>query len=348
MLGLDQFVPPHSRGSSHGETRLFREVCYEGTHYTSLTEASYDAWTELGKAAGRELMRPARALLIGTPDAEPLAKHLPNVREQTDRFEELTAVEMCARFPAFVLRRDEMAVLETRAGILEPEACIEALLSRARAAGAALRSNAPVLGWEAEKGGLRVRCEDAEYRARKLILAAGAWTSTLTPGLDLPLEVERTVQFWFEPTPASAETVDAEAWPAWVWEHAPGSSWYGFPRTARGIKMGLHRLSGRRADPNTVERTVGEDEEALMRRVIDRHMPVANGPRNDASVCMYTTTPDEAPILDRHPDCPIVAIFTGGSGHCFKFAPVLGDLLADLSADEEPAIDLAPYRIDRF
>ena len=218
-----------------------------------------------------------------------------------------------------------------------------------RFGGADFRFGERVTGWVRGPEGVRVRTDAGEYTARRVAFAVGAWTGPLFPELDLPLEVERTVQFWFEPTdPDRAAELEPDRSPAWVWEYGPRTTWYGFPRTARGVKVGMHVEDGRLTDPDLVRRDVSADEETAMRGVLGRFMPAAGGPLAEASVCMYTNTPDEAFVLDRHPDCPDVAIFGGGSGHGFKFARVLGGLLADLLTDVEPAFDLAPFRVDRF
>jgi len=220
------------------------------------------------------------------------------------------------------------------------------LQRRASELGADLRFDEPVIEWSASASGVRIRTERGEYPARRLAIAAGAWTPQLLPGLPLPLEVERTVQYWFEP--AGEHTLALPDGPAWVWELEREGTWYGFPPTARGLKAGMHFQAGRGTAVERVDREVGAAETEALRRLFGRYAPGVAGALTHASVCLYTNTPDEDFILDRHPDRPAVVLFAGGSGHAFKFAPVLGSLMADLLTDHPSSRDLPPLSIDRF
>ena len=252
--------------------------------------------------------------------------------------------EIGARFPWLRPDPGTVAVYERGAAILSLEACIEAMLEAAE--GAELHFDEPAVEWSASASGFRVRTERGAYPARRLAIAAGAWTPQLLPELSFPLEVERTVQYWFEPAGEHADTL-AEG-PAWVWELEREGTWYGFPPTARGLKAGMHFQAGRGTDVERVDRKVGASETEALRRLFGRYAPGVAGALTHASVCLYTNTPDEDFILDRHPGHPGVVLFAGGSGHAFKFAPVLGSFMADLLADEPPGRALPIFSIDRF
>ncbi|MXX77762.1 MAG: FAD-dependent oxidoreductase, partial [Gemmatimonadales bacterium] len=229
----------------------------------------------------------------------------------------LSEEEVVERVPWLRPDPGTVTLYEPGAAILSLEACIEAMLEEA--ANADLRFGEPAVEWSASALGVRVRTERGEYPARRLAIVAGAWTPQLLPELSLPLEVERTVQYWFEPSGPHADRLAAG--PAWVWELERRGTWYGFPPTARGLKAGMHFQAGRRTDVKRVDREVGTAETEDLRRLFARYAPGVAGPLAHASICLYSNTPDEDFILDRHPDHPGVMLFAGGSGHAFKFAP---------------------------
>ncbi|WP_420634918.1 N-methyl-L-tryptophan oxidase [Candidatus Palauibacter sp.] len=345
VLGLDRYRPPHTLGSAHSDTRMIREAWYEGSLYMPLVQEAYRRWARLEVSSGRTLVRTTGGLMMGPRDGRvfagrPLAEV---VRDDSDCIS-LSAEDVADRFPWLRPDPGTITIYEPRAGVLGLEACLEA--SRDAAADADLHFDEPVAEWSASASGVRIRTDRREYRARRLAIAAGAWTPQLLPGLGLPLEVERTVQYWFEPGGVHADALAAG--PAWVWELERGGTWYGFRPTARGLKSGMHFQAGRRTDIDRVDRAVGASETAALRRILERYAPDAAGSLAHASVCLYTNTPDEGFILDRHPEHPDVVLFAGGSGHAFKFMLVLGALMADLLTGKPPRHDLSPFSIGRF
>ena len=245
----------------------------------------------------------------------------------------LDARELRRDYP-FVVDDDWVALREEQAGWLAPERCIETHLRMAERAGATLRFGAPVARWEHDGDGVRV----GDERAAHLVLTAGAWMPELLPELAPNLWIERNVLFWFEPLERKDELAGL---PVWIMEdvtyreHLPAYRlFYGFPYDAEhGLKLaGLHW--GDRVDPNDVDREPrGLDEERL-RMFIRRRLPIANGERRFAKVCMYTNSPDGHFIIDR--DGP-VAFASACSGHGFKFASAIGELLAGMVTKDTEA-----------
>ena len=349
VLGLDRFAPPHAMGSSHGDTRMIREAYYHDSPYVPLVKAAFEHWANLETRRGRKLLRTTGALTIGRPESRGVSSSLWSTVENGTEYEGLSSEALRERYPVFTPEPDTFAIFEPRAGMLTPTHCIETLLEEAAEAGANLRFNEPMTGWGTFSGGIEVRTGHAVYQARRLAVAAGAWTTGLFPELSMPVEVERTVQHWFQP--ASSDTTlrfGPDGCPPWVWEYEPESTWYGFPKTNRGIKVGMHITCGRSTQVERVDRDVTPDEESAMRRVLARFMPGASGQAVGSSVCMYAKTPDKDFILDRHPNYSKLVIFTGGSGHAFKFALVLGELVADVLTDRDPDHDIRHFRLSRF
>jgi sarcosine oxidase len=251
-----------------------------------------------------------------------------------------------------------VGVWEPRAGFLVPEAAIEAHLALAARHGAELRTGEAVTAWRATDPGVEVTTPRGTYSAGRLVLAAGAWMRALAgelpgelPGAPagdgrLPLTVERTVIHWFRPARPTA-LYSPERFPIFIGEYAPGLVWYGIPDAGDGVKAALHH-HGEPADPDALRRDVAPEEVAYVRALLRAFMPAADGPLAASAVCMYTNTPDGHFIVDRHPAHPQVVLASPCSGHGFKFASALGEVLADLALDAAPSFDLRPFRLARF
>src|SRR5262249_32834366 len=174
VLGLDHYSPPHTMGSSHGDTRIIREAYFEHPVYVPMVQRAYELWRELEEEGGSLLYRCTGGLMIGAPQSELITGALRSAHEHGLAHELISANDIRTRFPALQSRDDMVGVFEPRAGILFPERCIAAQLERAWKAGADLHFDEPVLRWEPHEGGVRVFTQRGEYRARYLIATAGA------------------------------------------------------------------------------------------------------------------------------------------------------------------------------
>ena len=198
VLGFDRFRPPHSHGSSHGETRIIREAYFEHPAYVPMVQRAYELWHELEQRSGNVLYRPTGGLMIGAAQSELVTGSLRSARQHGLAHELIGAGEIRQRFPALQPADDMVGVFESRAGVLFPERCIAAHLELAREAGADLRFDEPILGWESDDRGVRVFTHRGEYRARHLIATVGAWVGGLFPELAQFFAIERQTIFWFE------------------------------------------------------------------------------------------------------------------------------------------------------
>jgi sarcosine oxidase len=241
----------------------------------------------------------------------------------------LDAAALRARYPLFDWPEGWQGVFERQAGWLAPELCIETHLRLAEESGATLRFDEPVVRWESTDDGVRVTTATGTFEAKQLVIAAGAWESQLAPSLAAELSVERSVLFWFEPT---AERNAFARLPIYIVDDTD-RIFYGFPYIeGQGVKVaGLH--FGDKADPDTVDRIASAQDEERVRAWLRRRMPLANGERRDAKVCMYTNTHDSNFIVDRLAEDPNVVVASACSGHGFKFSSVIGEILADLVLD---------------
>ncbi len=346
VLGLDRFRPPHDRGSSHGRTRIIREAYFEHPLYVPLVQRAYELWFELERETKQRLLLPTGGLMLGPPEGVLVEGSRRSAREHRLRHEILGAEEVHKRFPALQPEERMVGVWEPRAGVLFPETAIQLQLDLAATAGATLRFDEPILGWEAEKHRVRVATTNGDYTARRLMLSVGAWTADLLGELKLPLAVERQITFWFEPR-AAKEQFAPGACPIHIWEYAVGRFFYGFPDLGDGVKVAFHH-QGEVAQADRVDREVTLDDIKTVRGLVRRFLPDADGKLAATTVCLYTNTPDENFLVDFHPAHRNVLIASPCSGHGFKFSPVIGEICAALLKGEEPGFDLSPFRLGRF
>jgi sarcosine oxidase len=335
VLGLDAFPPGHTFGSSHGESRIIRMAYYEHPSYVPLLRRAYELWEATQAEVGLELLRLTGGLFIGQSGSSLVEGSLLSARTHALPHELLSGDEVRRRFPALCPRQDEVGVFEERAGVLFPERCIEAFLSLAAASGAELRHAERVLDWQTRQGEVEVRTQAGRYTAGRLVLAVGAWASKF---LELPLHVQRIPVVWFEPR----RPIEL---PIYIWDTGP-SVFYGVPHLEwPGAKVGRHH-QGQIVDPDTVDREASEADEQPIREFVQSRIPDLAGPTCKRVICLYTNTPDEHFLIDRLDETVVFA--AGFSGHGFKFASVVGEILADLTLTGHATPDADFLRLSRL
>jgi sarcosine oxidase len=293
-------------------------------------------------------MKVTGGLMIGPPDGSVVSGTLRSAREHWLPHEILTPSGVHDRFPAFELAPNLVAVLDPRAGYLDPEACNRAHIDAARIAGADARFEEPVLEWGPDGEGVRVRTAAGSYTGNHLVLAGGAWAGSLARDLDLPLAVERQTVFWFEPSELSA-AYEAEDFPIYAYEYKEGHICYGFPRLPRGLKASVMHSGQLAGGPESVHRSVKDVVVKPLRAALRPVLPqLAEAAVRESSVCIFTNTPDHDFIIDFHPLHRQVLISSPCSGHGFKFASAIGELQADLVAGIKPRFDLSPFSATRW
>ncbi len=326
VLGFDRFARGHTLASFGGLSRIIRLSYYEHASYVPLLKRAWELWRELERDSGETLLTQTGGLYLGPPAGELVSGSLASARTHDLAHEVLDNAELLRRYPVFDVDRDWVGVFDAQAGWLAPERSVETHLRLAERHGATLRFAEPIERWERDGEGVRVTSAQGSYRARRLVIAAGSWLSRLLPQLAPHLWVERNTLFWFEPR----GELDAFAkLPVYIVEDTD-RLYYGFPYDPEsGLKMaGLH--FGDRVDPDTVDRAPSASDEERVRAWLRRRMPLANGERRRAQVCLYTNSSDGHFIIDR--DGP-VTYASACSGHGFKFASVVGEILADLTLE---------------
>lgn len=334
VLGLEQFDIPHERGSHHGRSRMIRMAYFEHPGYVTLLKRAYELWHRLESESGEKLLHITGGLYMGRPDSELVEGSLASAQLHSLPHEMLDPRKLGQRFPMFRLPGDFVGFFENQAGFLLPERCVAAYAQQARQGGADLRANEPVTRWSADRDGVTVSTARQSYRARRAIFCGGAWSQRLLSELGLPLQVTRQVLAWVQPKQPNLFTVGRL--PVWAVDRNPREHYagvhYGFPMAPGdpGFKLALH-LPGSPTDPDNICRDVLPGDEETFRPFLQQVLPDADGPLLAHAACLYTNSPDSHFILDRHPQYDHVTFACGFSGHGFKFASVVGEVMADLS-----------------
>ena len=337
VLGLEAFAAGHRQGSSHGESRIIRLAYYEHPNYVPLLRRAYALWTDLEREAGEPLLRITGGLMIGAPDSELVSGARASALAHHLDHELLDADEVTRRFPALHPRPDEVALFENEAGILSPEACIAAHVRLARAAGAQARYSEAVRSWTASDAGVEVVTDAGRYTADQVVFTCGAWLGRVLGDARISVRPERIPVFWLQPL--QPNLFDLGRLPIYLWQHPDGGHLYGFPHLAwPGVKVARHH-SGDYCDPDAVDREVNVEDERRLRSAIDYRLPALNGAVLSSLVCLYENSPDHHFLIDRLPEKPNVIFGGGFSGHGFKFASVVGELLADLATTGRASSD---------
>jgi sarcosine oxidase len=345
VLGIDQFQPPHTSGSSHGETRVIREAYFEHPSYVPLVQRAYGLWAELEEEAQEKLYLKTGGLMLGAPESIVVRGAIQSAREHHLDHEILDCAAIKQRFPGLNPEPRMIGVLESRAGIVYPEKCIGAYLRLAEVLGAELCTNEKILSWKPTAENVTIRTAQNEYLARTAIVTTGAWMGEIVPELGQLLTVERQVLLWFRAS--DPELFSPERFPIHLWEYEPDKMFYGFPDLGNGVKVAFHH-QGEFTTADMLDRNVTTADIENLRQLLKRYLPAANGEFLRGTVCLYTNTPDGHFILDRHPQSDRVIVASPCSGHGFKFASAIGEVLADLVLDGKSSLDLSLFRLDRF
>ncbi|MEX1294631.1 MAG: N-methyl-L-tryptophan oxidase [Candidatus Limnocylindrales bacterium] len=347
VLGLERAGIPHDSGSSHGVNRIIRLAYAEDPRYVPLLRRAYQRWHELEARLGETILVTTGGLDIGRPESETVRGALASAREHHLEHELLDAGQVHARFPGLELPDELVGVYQPDGGFVLSERAIVGQATLALGAGAEIHGHEPVLSWEAQGGGVVVRTAVAVYRARRLVISAGAWVGKLVEGLASVAVPERRVLLWAGTR--RPEWFTPKALPIFILEDDDGL-FYGFPEYGiPGLKIGEMRQARRRVDPDDWDRAqIEPDDEPLLRSALSRYLPQADGPTLSLKTCMFTMTPDEHFIIDTLPDTPEVVVVSPCSGHGFKFSVVVGEIAADLALDGATGHDIEMFRIDRF
>lgn len=355
VLGLDRYSPPHTLGSHHGLSRSVRRAYLEGNSYVPMALRSWDLWRKLEKDCGQQLLITTGNLTIGPLGSPAVSGFLQSAQKHNIPHDSLDAREIRTRWPQLTPSDDFCGGLEREAGIVLPEQSITAFLSEAEKAGADLQCGKFVEDWNENTTIVKVRTTTGTFEAGRVLIAAGAWSRSLLRLENDVLQPQRVIVHWLEPPHDKEYSLNYFPVNFWQVPETNNSAFpegfkefYSLPALEPGspVKVAFHNgLSN--CDPRTMTREVYEDEKESIKEVISEYLPDLSGCPMHSEVCLYTMTPDKHFYLGRRPGSKNV-LGVALAGHGFKFAPLLGELLADLLLDLPSSIDVSTFSPDRF
>ena len=361
VCGFDSYHPPHSNGSSHGETRITRLAIGEGEEYTPLAMRSHELWTEIHRETGVDLLVACGGLIISNrseaKQSHGVSGFLDNTVRAAQKYkiphEQLSAADIRSRFPQFRVADHEEGYFEPSAGYLHVEACIEAQLKLAKDRyGAELHTDTPIATYRAGRDGVEVVTASGEtYHADQLFVSAGAWLPKLVK-LDPPyndlFRVTRQVMHWFD-VPAPRERFAPPAFPVFIWEPAgKAQPIYGFPLTSLDASSGVKIATEGKdvVDPDSVDRTEPKARiDATFQEYFGHCFPDFLPRCLKTRVCFYTEVEGGRFVIDRVPGNDRVLFASACSGHGFKHSAALGEALAQTLVAGHSEIDLSPFTL---
>lgn len=347
IIGIERATPGHAGGSSHGESRIIRMAYFEHPSYVPLLRCAYENWRALERTTGAELLTITGILEAGAPGASVVQGALEAAQLHDLPHEMLSARQAAERFPAFAFPENWEALFEADGGFLRPERAIDTHIVAAISRGADICTRTIVSSIEPTATGVRLVTDDGTIvDAGSVVVSAGAWMGEMFPILKTRLRLTRQVLGWF--APVQPALVKPDRFPVFMLEDEDDFL-YGFPDfTGTGVKAASHmpgRELGRAGDS---KQDADATDAARISKMLAGYIPAAAGALRDLKTCIYTHAPDEDFILDAHPLYPQIVLASPCSGHGFKFASVIGEILADLSTKGSTPHDISRFRLDRF
>ncbi|MDR3474739.1 MAG: N-methyl-L-tryptophan oxidase [Devosia sp.] len=344
VIGIERFGPLHDRGSSHGDSRLIRLGYFEDPAYVPLLRRAYAKWRLLEARSREALLTITGVLQIGRPDSKVVAGVLESCRAHGISHELLDQDAVGSRYPAFAMRDGDVAVFEPEGGFIRPERAIATALKLAGADRAVLHFNERVTAIEPDDGGVTIRSEAGSYRVGRVIVAAGSYVAGLVPalgGLAVPI---KQVVGWYPARDALATTLGRM--PGFLVDEGEDGTYFGFSDLGEGVKVGKHGHFFEPIDPEQPNPPVNDADRAATDTFMARRMRgvVPTGTR--FVTCRYTMLPGEDFLIDRLPNEPRVIVASPCSGHGFKFASVIGEILADLALEGGTALPIGLFSFE--
>ena len=333
VAGIERHGIGHHLGSSHGLTRLFRIACQEHPGLAPIALKSLELWTGLGEETGQRLVQQSGCLSVGPPGSRPVTGTIAAAAAAGLPVQELSHAELLARQPQYAgLAETDVAVWDPEAGICYPERNIRAHTAAAQRLGAEVYPHTMVTGIEAGQDGVTARTPTVEFRAAQVVVAAGAWLGSLVPGLQLA--PRRTPQFWFRPRDPGSGEFALDRFPGFIWDRPDGGSLWGHGSAEDyGIKIGPEPVMSDSAgvDPEEMDRYIHLDTDIdTVTAHVAQAFPGLDPRPAKAITCMVTDSADGQFLVGRLPGQPRIVVAGGDSGHGFKHAAGIGELLAQL------------------
>ncbi|MDE0817610.1 MAG: N-methyl-L-tryptophan oxidase [Pirellulaceae bacterium] len=345
VAGIDRFGVAHDRGSSHGQTRIIRQSYFEHPCYVPLVQRAFELWEELQAEHGRDLYYQTGILQAGSSGGELIQGVLASSAQHDLAIEHMDVTAARKRWPQFAFDDDMEVIFEQRAGFLLVEHAISAHIEKAQWAGAELFLGHTI--GEVKTGGsvLEVITDKETFTADSVVVTAGAWAADLLPELNGQLRILKKPLHWYA---ADADLYSNRGGcPAFFFESETGG-YYGFPSIdERGLKVARHSGGIEITNPLELDRSLDVQERGCVAGFLRKHLPQVSDQATDHTVCMYTVSADSYFIIDHAQADERIVYAAGLSGHGFKFASALGELLAKMASGESHGYDLTPFSAGR-
>ncbi|KAB1185365.1 MULTISPECIES: N-methyl-L-tryptophan oxidase [Haloferax] len=344
VLGVERYDIPHSRGSSHGDTRIFRLTQPEHPEYVPLAQRAHELWRTLETESGTDLLTKTGSVHAGPQGGRMVEDAVRSCEVHDIDYELLTGEALNERFPGYNLPEEHHAVYQPDGGFLACERAITTHVKQALKHGATVRAREAVENIDIDESSVTVNTTRGTYTADNLVLAAGAWAGSHLDFLADLLTPQRRVLGWFHPTePAHYRP---ENFPVFSID-VPEGSCYGFPVFERpGFKIGVTPKSPEAIDPDEWNEEPTLDDEQRLRRFPERYFPGAVGETMRLASCIVTYSHDGHFYLDTHPEYPHVSVAAGFTGHGYKFCSVVGEVLADFATKGDTENPISVHQFD--
>jgi sarcosine oxidase len=349
VIGFEQFAPGHALGSSHGQTRLFRVACLEHPALVTVARRSRELWQELQEHTADPILDVTGGVMIGPADSDVILGTLAAADAHDLPVEPLTRDQVIERFPQHQnLAEGTVGVWDPEAGVAHPETAIIAAVDAARAAGAEIYTDTKVAAIEPTAGGVLIDTVDRSFTVRQVVVTTGAWLDKLVPGLEL--NPTRTPMTWFGPADPADASFTLQKFPVFIraidqdnviWGHGSAD--------LNGVKIGPdHDDNFLSIDPDDLDRTITAKDHELVSHLVRKALPGLDPTPTRIITCMVTHSRDDQFIIGRPRADPRLVVGGGDSGHAFKHAAGIGELLAQMVAGEPTYVDTAFVNPDRL
>ncbi len=329
---------PHPDAASNDISKIVRMDYGSDEFYVQLGERAIEGWLRWNLEWGWTAFHQVGFLILATGPMEPGQFEHDSYQMALARGRNVARVtddDVRTRFSVWSPKWYPDGYINRDGGWSPSGAVISHLLKLAVDAGAQLTIG-EVIGLESRESGPRIRLRGGEsIAADRVVVASGSWSTVLLPELEGRVVASGQPVYHYKVSdPGRFQPPHFGPWAAGT----ATTGWYGFPALDDGTLKVANHGPGRLLDPQE-PREVAPEWEAKFTEFLEQSLPaVAGAPIVKRRLCVYTDTHDSDFLIDQLPDRPGFVVATGGSGHGFKFAPVLGAIIADaVEGKENPA-----------
>jgi sarcosine oxidase len=351
VMGIEQFTSPHEKGSHTGQSRIVRKAYFEHPDYVPLLNRSYELWRELEKEAATKLFHKTGIFYSGKPQSDLIAGMKLSAERYRIPIEKIESKSN--RWRQFAMPPDFEMIHEPDAGFVSPEVAIATFIRQAEKAGAVIHQQETVTSWDYSDRIFSIKTTKGRYKAPRMVVTAGSWTSNLLPQVSEKLKVTEQFLFWVDVNDPREFSI--ENFPCWLIEDPEMGTFYGFPilpsaefEGPAGLKIALH-APGEKSNPDHRFKKDPEQYFSKVNTAIAKYFPGVKGEILSCKPCLYTYSPDTHFIIDHLPGFDNnLSIACGFSGHGFKFVPVVGEILSSLAIEGKTDLPIDFLRLSRL